>query len=208
MRRKAPSRPPLFFTWDGEVIRYRSENPRFPYSPGGRGRDMLPTARDPRGKLDCGTESTASVTRHNLAGSFVRGPFIVRRETMSCNSRWIASAAGALAAGWGLSRRSYTGLAVAVGGGCLAYWGATGRWPALPRGIAIPDAVRQSLGGRFAAAPGTTRHGMPQTGTDPQERAWIPPADVDPVDEASMDSFPASDPPSYMSSSATPSRPR
>lgn len=112
---------------------------------------------------------------------------------MTYKQTWIAAAGGALVAAWGLSRRSYTGLAVAIGGGCVAYWASTGRWPA---------AMRSAVGvePREVQAPG------PQTGTDPRQPQWYPPPNVDPIEEASMDSFPASDPPSYMSSSATPSR--
>lgn len=102
---------------------------------------------------------------------------------MNGNQPWLPLAGGAALLAWGLSRRSLVGLAVAAGGGYLAYRTARQEWARPTR--------------RDDALP------VPQTGTDPETSQWYPPPEVDPVDEASMDSFPASDPPSYMSSART-----
>lgn len=100
---------------------------------------------------------------------------------------WLLTAGGAALVLLALSKRRTIGLAALLGGGYFLY-------RSLPAGTVsglvpgsvggLPGSVGE-LGRRFLSSGGASRH---------DGRDWYPGEDVDPVDEASMDSFPASDP--------------
>jgi hypothetical protein len=95
---------------------------------------------------------------------------------------WLLTAGAAALVLLAVTKRSKIGLAALLGGGYFLY-------RALPSGALsglLPESAA-GLGsfGRRLVPPGASR----RDGHD-----WYPAEDADPVDEASMDSFPASDP--------------
>jgi len=95
---------------------------------------------------------------------------------------WLLTAGAAALVLLAVTKRSKIGLAALLGGGYFLY-------RSLPSGT-LPGLLPESVGslgsiGRCLVSPGASR----RDGND-----WYPAEDADPVDEASMDSFPASDP--------------
>jgi hypothetical protein len=115
--------------------------------------------------------------------------------------RWFSAAAGACLVGYGLSKVSLRSLAAMAIGGYLVYRGSTGRCP-----ISDKLGCSNGVGSQDGCGSGGSQN-------DDFERdyasrdAGIDDRDSDPVDEAAMESFPASDPPSYSSGTSTPSQP-
>jgi hypothetical protein len=103
----------------------------------------------------------------------------------ACDRDWLLTAGGASLLLLALSKRSTIGLAALLGGGYLLYRSyANGSLAGvLPDSVRLPDALG-ALGCRNSSAP------LAQS-----RKEWHPPEDADFVDEASMDSFPGSDPP-------------
>ena len=120
--------------------------------------------------------------------------------------RWFSAAAGACLVGYGLSRISLRTLAAVAAGGYLVYRGSTGKCPLGDKlsGVSARLAAGyQNLAERAQnCCGGVAEHDAMNLDGDACEDECL-----DPVDEAAMESFPASDPPSHVSGNASPSSP-
>lgn len=123
-------------------------------------------------------------------------PYDETHEALEQNERWISLAIGGALLAWITPRSVFRYLALPTLGSYLVYRGVTGRCP-------ITDATGTSLSKiadkiaelGSAASDSVYRNPYEEGGVAESHRM------EDPVDEALMESFPASDPPSYVSQS-------
>jgi hypothetical protein len=109
---------------------------------------------------------------------------IVRVDTPAVLLRCSTATAGLALLGYGIGRRGVVGVLSGLAGALLTYHGCTGRDPTREISRLLKrDGPRH---GHRSQAPS---HARPPVGG---EKAQIP---ADPVEEAGMESFPASDPP-------------
>ena len=119
---------------------------------------------------------------------------------MGPEERWLSLAGGACLAAFGLSRLRLRALAALGAGAYLVYRGSTGRCPMREKLLARVQGGRSGGGRRL-----NLDEAYDVEGPAPVEERSL--RQVDCIDEAAMESFPASDPPSYTGTTAPPTVP-
>lgn len=158
-------------------------------------------------RSDAATESSFRLGGEIMAGNL---PFSEKLNAeIGPEERWFSAAAGACLVGYGLSRISLRTLAAMAVGGYLVYRGSTGKCPVGDKLAGVSDRLAagyQNLAERAqSCCGGVAQHDAvnlhDNVAGECEEEC------IDPVDEAAMESFPASDPPSHVSGNSTPSSP-